>query len=124
MTYVICKVLTLDNEELGYVALKEGTSKLEDSNLWLEGEGLDDHVAELNELALLREFWPDSRDPAVTALINDPEFEPLEYEVSTLIDAATGEEAEVASLKNPAQPVERYNEACKVVARSRAGLDG
>lgn len=122
--YVIAKVLTLDDEELGYVVVKEGTSKLEDSNLWLEGEGIEDHVANLNELTLLREFWPDANDPAVQVLINDPAFEPLEYEVSTLIDAATDEEAQVESLKNPAQPIERYNEACKIVARERAGLNG
>lgn len=120
MSYLIAKIATLDDEELGYVVVKEGTAKLEDSNIWVEGEGIEEHVAKLNDLVLLKQHWPDARDPEVTALVNDPEFEPLVYTEQEVYDDATEEYAYINALKNPAQPMERYNIACEIVARRRA----
>lgn len=121
MSYVIAKILTLDDEELGYVVAKEGTAKLEDSNIWLEGEGVEEHVAKLNDLILLKQHWPDARDPEVVALTNDPAFEPLVFAEQELYDEASGETAHINALENPAQPMERYNKACEIIARRRAG---
>lgn len=120
MTYVIAKIATLDDEDLGYVVVKEGTAKLEDSNIWLEGEGIEEHVAKLNDLVLLKEHWPDARNPEVQELVNNPEFEPLVFTEQEVYDENSGEKAYINALKNPAQPMERYNTACEIVARRQA----
>jgi hypothetical protein len=120
MSYSIAKILTLDDEPLGWVVVKDGTTKLEDTNIWLADEGIEDHVAKLNDQALLAQFWPDARDPDVLELVTDENWEPLVYEETELIDEATDQVASMQALKDPSQPIQRFRKACEIVARRRA----
>ncbi len=72
MYYTICKVIDLDGQEIGYIVHKEGTKKLEDTNLWTtdEQDSLREHVATLNNKIELQQHWPDAHDPEVVALID------------------------------------------------------
>lgn len=152
MYYVICKVLDLSEVELGYVVLKEGTEKLADTNLWTEEQSdeLREHVADLNRRIELKNHWPESRDPELLALIDDPDFEPLVYgeievvdeeETQRLVDTGvitpvkdytTGSYVVADSdqhlipmrkertLIDPSQPMERYRKAAEAIATKRA----
>lgn len=79
-TFEILTVHNFDGDHQGYVVRKIGTEKLEDTNLWSELGEVREHVTDANNLALLRQYWPNPNEPEVVALIEDPDFFPLEYE--------------------------------------------
>jgi hypothetical protein len=86
-SFELLKVTDFDDIERGYVVARIGTEKLEDTNLWPELNEARDHVTEANNLALLRQFWPNPNEPEVQDLINDPDFSPLKYhEVEEIAD--------------------------------------
>lgn len=72
----------------GYVIKKVGLPKLESVNIYTPEE-YDEACAQvnyLNEITTLREFWPAPTDPEVEALIDDPEFEPVQYDAVEVPD--------------------------------------
>jgi hypothetical protein len=138
-------VFELEGDFLGYAIRDDKALKLQSTNLYSEDEGpeLADRLRELNESQAVTAVWPDARDPEVQALVNDPEFEPIEYVEDDVVDEDNsflvylkdpdGEdtldidrEASVLVYKKvrvPARPsdyFERTKKACEVVARRRA----
>lgn len=131
----------------GYTILK--FNKLGSTNLWPEGEieDLKQQIARLNDDSNIKQFWPNTRDPDVQALLNDPNFLPydtvdeqvmddansyLVYDESTrteydspVIDMAKSVLA-YKTVKVPVNSAEvqiRFKRAHEIVARRRAGLD-
>lgn len=150
MSYEAVSVYDLDGEFLGYAVKSSGVDKLHNNNLWTESPediiDLKDQLARLNDATSIRDFWPDVRDPEVTALTDDPEWEPLTYsavevedlENSVLIweeepddEAGTpgilDRDASIIATKfvdapAPAHVQARIKKACEIVARRRAGV--
>lgn len=137
-------VFELDGTFVGYAVKEENNRTLQSTHLYREdeGEALAKRVAELNESQRVLGTWPDARDPDVVALVNNPNFEPIEYVENEVIDMdksylvylkdADGEdtlevdpEASVVvyrTAKVPARPsdyFERTKKACETVARQR-----
>jgi hypothetical protein len=85
--YELVEVVAIGDEmvvgdTLGYAVKKAGLPKLEGTNLYREDE-LDEalaYVKSLNEAAELQQFMPRFDDPDVQVLLNDPNFEAVEYE--------------------------------------------
>ena len=147
--YVIVEIRDLDGSNIGFAVHKEGTLKLEDTNIWTteESDQLAEHVGALNNRVELQAHWPNAQDPDVLELIEDPNFEALEYEDQDGVDQGrlydlvqegeiriTEEDGEQIVdprdshliptiservLKDPAQPMNRYRKASEIVARRR-----
>lgn len=138
-------VFELEGNFLGYAIQEASALKLQSTNLYSEDEGeeLANRLRELNESQAVISVWPDARDPEVQALVNDPEFEPIEYVDDEVVDDensyivylkdAAGEdtleidpEASVIKYRTTKVPkytsafFERTKKACEVVARRRA----
>lgn len=78
-----------DGNFLGYaIKAAEVPSKLQSTNLYLEGEEvkLNEQLAALNENVDIRSHWPSHNDPEVQALVNDPSFMPIEYIDAQVVD--------------------------------------
>ena len=79
-----------DGNFIGSSIHKSGSQKLHTANLWKETpEDVEDFNAQLTRLrdqADVLAFWPDSSDPEVTALIDDPTWEPLSKESIEVVD--------------------------------------
>lgn len=106
--YEIVQVATLDGEVLGHAIWRRDTLKLEDTNIYKPGDDkIQDRVTDLNEDFRLRPFWPDTRDPDVQKLINDPMWEPLKRD-------------DEGMAVDPRAYMERFNLAIRLVASQRA----
>jgi hypothetical protein len=106
--YEIVRVTQLDGVEIGYAIWRVDTLKFEDTNIYEpDAKGLDERVAELNENLRLRPFWPDARDPELMALIQNPDWEPIE------LDPQTGEATDPKAMMN------RFNKAARLIAERR-----
>lgn len=88
MEYELAVVATQNGLVIGYAIKKTGLPKFESVNIYQPdevGEARDD-IRDLNKRAALREFWPTPDDLEVQALINDPDFCPVEYDEVDTID--------------------------------------
>lgn len=143
----IALVYNADGDFSGYSILKG--NKLASTNLWSEGDlaDLQAQVARLNESVNIKQYWPNTRDPEVQALLNDPNFMPYDTVMERVVDDANSylvydetqetengapvldlersvlayKDKEVA--KNPTEVSVRFKRAHEIVARRRAGLD-
>src|ERR1035437_4367821 len=90
MQYESVAIYTLGGDFVGYSILKGlGTiNKLQSVNIWSEEEmpKLTEQLGRLNGDVALRAHWPRQDDPEVLALLNDPNFMPLETEVVDVVD--------------------------------------
>src|SRR5258708_1993357 len=88
--YIACLVYDQSGEFQGYCIRKEGVVKLQSTNLYLESEiaELDVQLGRLNEDAGLKAHWPSPKDPDVVAILDNPDFMPLEYADQQVIDEA------------------------------------
>lgn len=148
--YAAVAIYDLSGDFLGY-AIRDTrtTNKLQSLNLWKEGQegGLNSQLGRLNEQAALKDHWPSLKDPEVQALLQDPSFEPIEYEEQEAVDEEkshyvykqiAGTEGEwidgdvdeeastiviktVSVPKRPTDAMLRIKKACEIVARRRAG---
>lgn len=133
----------------GYTILN--ANKLASTNLWPDAElkDLQMQIDRLNEGTNIKQFWPNTRDPEVQALLNDPNFMPYETTTEQAVDEENsyyvwdrvtqdGQPAPGASIDHnasviaykaiqvPVRPEEvtiRFKRAHEIVARRRAGLD-
>lgn len=138
-------VFTLEGELLGFAIKEDGAEKLQSTQLYPEAdaESLSKRLIELNDDQGLQAVWPDAKDPAVQALVNDPEFEPIEMVWEDVVDVENsylvpmknmhGEElpgvwddnASVVKMKSAEVPKDpsayfaRTKKACEIVARER-----
>lgn len=81
MEYELVEIASLqeDGVSYGFAIKRVGHDKLTGINILSYEEG-SVHVNDMNERAELRRFWPMPTDPEVQALIDDPAFEPVEYD--------------------------------------------
>jgi hypothetical protein len=82
-------VFTLAGDFLGFGIKEDGAQKLQSTHLYPEDTAsaeLTARLAELNTDRSLQQVWPDARDPEVQALVNDPNFEPIEMVDEDVID--------------------------------------
>jgi hypothetical protein len=90
MTYEAVTVYNLDGDFLGYGIKKPEVIQLQSVNVWNESpEEIEDLNKQLNRLTQasdILEFWPDVRDPAVVALLDDPNFMPLKTSPVSVVD--------------------------------------
>lgn len=88
MTYVMALVYDAEGNFRGYTTLNHETSKLKSTNLWTEEElpKLQEQLDRLNVGGALTAHWPNLNDPEVAALLNDPNWEPLETHVVDVVD--------------------------------------
>lgn len=147
MTFIPLALADSDNHRQGFVIYRAGASKLHETSIYTADE-VKARVAELNRDEALREVWPDANDPEVLALVNDPDFEPLEWieedvvadmdELVRLVDSGEvkldpetqqviegGEKIRTEKdrvLKDPSQPMQRIRKATETIAERR--LDG
>ena len=133
----------------GYTLLKG--DKLSSTNIWPEQEIQDLllQAKRLNDDVNIRQFWPNTRDPEVQALLNDSSFMPYETTTEQVVDdensyyrwsaydgqgnpapgAVLDRDASVLTYKAQVVPVHpeevtlRFKRAHEIVARRRAGLD-
>jgi len=86
MNYEAVMIYNTDGDFLGY-AIKSD-NKLQSTNLWTEAEvpKLKERLTELNLGNDIRKHWPHPQDPEVVALLNDPNFHPIEYADTQVID--------------------------------------
>lgn len=85
---------TLDDnpEFVGYAIQKSfedsRVQKLHSVNYWTEAEvqSLKETLARLGDQQTVLGHWPDARDPEVTAILQNPDFMPPEYEPAEAID--------------------------------------
>ena len=146
MAYKAVSIYTLEGEFLGYGLKQDGVDKLHNNNLWTESpEDVTDLKAQLgrlNDAVDIRAYWPDVRDPEVTALTDDPEFEPLTYSKVEVVDEENSlfiwieeptdespgqmdPDASIIAYKwvdapAPTDVQARIKKACEIVARRRA----
>lgn len=129
---------------LGYSIKQDGVDKLYNNNLWSQDD-IEDHkeqVQRLNAATDIRQFWPDVRDPEVQELVNNPDWEPLEYSPIEVVDednsvfvwdlepsdmhpGVMNQDESVILYKTvqapaPAHVHARIKKACEIVARERA----
>jgi hypothetical protein len=73
---------------LGYAIHHVGTTALRVTHLYEEGEeeALKTHLGRLNHGADMTAHWPDKDDPEFLALVNDPDFMPIEYIEEEVVD--------------------------------------
>jgi hypothetical protein len=154
MPYVALAAYDLDGNFVGYIPHAEGTLKIDGSNLYAEDETdkLRNRLEELNSGATIKAHWPDARDPEVVAMLEDPNFLPIETTRERIVDdensiyfwyqpdGTSGPEPpdvnnpqvdEEASIivwkeadvpKRPSDVIARVRKASEIVARKRAGL--
>lgn len=84
-TYEVLKVTDIVGNGRGYVVRKIDSERLDSINIWTDLEEVRDYVTDANNRAMLTQFWPDPADPDVTALVNDPDFAPLEFKEEEVI---------------------------------------
>jgi hypothetical protein len=146
MSYIAVSIYDLDGSFLGYGIKQEGVDKLLNNNLWTESpEDVSDlkaQLSRLNEAVDIRAYWPNVRDPEVQELVNNPNWEPLEYSPVEVVDEENSiqiwekepdneqpgildHEASVIVYKHvmapaPAHVQARIKKACETVARRRA----
>jgi hypothetical protein len=146
MSYSAVVVYDLAGAFLGYSIKQDGVDKLLNNNLWSpdDQDDLKLQLKRLNDATDIRNFWPDVRDPEVQALLDDPEFQPLELSPVEVVDEENSvfiwieepseenpfgkmdPDASIIVHKNemapsPARVQERVKNACEIVARRRAG---
>ena len=70
----------------GYTILRG--DKLASTNIWPEADlkDLQQQISRLNEDAGIKQFWPNTRDPEVQTLLNDPAFMPYETTTEQVVD--------------------------------------
>ena len=131
----------------GYTIIKG--NKLASTNIWPEDQQADlqTQVQRLNADVNIKQFWPDTRDPDVQALLNNPDFMPYEKTTEQVVDdensylvydesQRTEYDSPVLDMersvlaykdvevpKNPAEVTVRFKRAHEIVARRRAGLE-
>lgn len=86
MSYEAVLIYNTTGSFIGYGI--RGQNKLQSTNIWIEDElnSLNTRLAELNQGSNIKAYWPHPQDPEVVALLNDPEFHPIEYVDSEAID--------------------------------------
>jgi hypothetical protein len=139
MSYEAVYLYNSSNEFLGVAIKKADAPKLQSVNVWTDSpEDIADFqatLAGLNDEQELRQFWPSAHDAEVGALVEDPEWEPLElheeqvpdWEASTLVDDEYGgidqEQSNIvykpAMVPDPTEAQNRYYKAQEIVARKR-----
>lgn len=104
-----------EDELVGYVIRKVGLPKLESTNIYTtaqKDEAVED-LMDLNKRAALRQFWPAPTDPEVMALLQDPDFAPVEYDE---VDVPDLENSKVVYDTKPGPPiVEVYDGASRTI---------
>lgn len=128
------------NEFIGVAIKKSDAPKLQSVNIWSDSpEDIADFkrtLTDLNDENVLRQFWPSAHDPEVGALVEDPDWEPLElneadvpdWDASTVIDDEFGginmEKSTIvykkAMVPDPTEAQNRYYKAQRIVASARA----
>lgn len=78
---------------IGFVIKRANLPKLEGTNIYApdEYEEAKEQVRYLNEATALRQFWPMPNEPEVEELLNDPGFEPVEYDMVEVPDLDNSE---------------------------------
>lgn len=140
MNAEIAALYDLHGDFRGYTIIR--ANKLGSTNIWPEVdiEDIQRQVQRLNEGVNIKQFWPNTRDPEVQALLNDPTFMPFETTTEQVVDDENShyvyapggridEEASTLAYKAktiPVRPEEvtiRFKRAHEIVARRRAGLE-
>lgn len=141
-----------DGVFVGNAILDSQTNKLQATHVYREDEDQDlyQRISDLNVQQNLTHYWPHPQDPEVKKLVDDPDFMPLEYVATEVIDdeRSTVVFHKVADPENegawidgepdydasalayktvmiPARPTDsmlRIKAACEQVARERARL--
>lgn len=150
MSFTALAVYDLEGNFLGWTIghFEKNVYKLHTTNLWQENEGddLKDQLLRLNDQVDIKAFWPDVREPEVQALLNDPNWAPVQKvpvevpdnEKSLFVyleepreeDGFPGRIDEENSVivyteimvPSPADNLRRVKQACEIVARERASL--
>lgn len=84
--YESCYVYDLSGNQLGWIIRKAGTLGIRGTNIYDNPQELDDQLERLNNDAKIKGHWPSLLDPDVQALIQDPQWEPLEYMEDEVMD--------------------------------------
>lgn len=131
-----------DGNFIGYSIKDPNARKLQTTNIYLGSEEKDlyEQLDRLNNKQQIMSNWPDAKDPDVVALLNDPNFSPIEMIETDVVDDdnsyyvyvkdGNGEDvidqqASVLSYKKmmvPARPtdvMQRVKLACEEIAKRR-----
>lgn len=83
-------VFDLDGNFFGYVIKDAAPNifKLQSTNIYqeLEYPQAEQRIAALNQDIDIRSYWPNPKDPTVLAVLADPNFMPIEYEMKNMVD--------------------------------------
>lgn len=139
----------LDGNFLAFTIGKAGPDgtflKLHTTNVWAQEDGVDlsQQIERLNDQNNILPFWPQVRDPEVQALLDDPEFEPVQLSSLEIPDetkcvyvyleppreedgfpGAIDENNSIIVMKTIMAPssaatLKRAKAACEVIARQR-----
>lgn len=90
MAYKHVLIYSTEGDLLGYAIKGDDSLKLQSTNIWKEGEeqSLTEQLGRLNESVELSTQWPDADDPDVKAILNNPEFMPIEMHMADVVDDA------------------------------------
>jgi hypothetical protein len=148
--YVPVMIYSYDGDFIGWTIKNDQVEKLQTTNMWTDEQlsEMADQIARLNNKTGILAYWPDTRDPEVQALINDPNWEPVADEPVEVVDEENSvfiwirrpnlEEGDVGEMDEDAStlvykyvmappPVlvqARWKKAQEIVARKRAGIEG
>lgn len=88
MSFEPLAIYTMQGQFVGYAIKDPKVSKLQSTNVYLEGEEakLNERIAELNEKGDLTAVWPHPQDPEVKSLLDNPEFCPINYVERDVVD--------------------------------------
>jgi hypothetical protein len=88
MSFEPLALYTLQGQFIGYTIKDPAVSKLQTTNIYVEGEEakLNARIAELNENGDLAAVWPHPQDPEVRQLLSDREFCPINYVDREVVD--------------------------------------
>ena len=146
MQYVEALVYDVDGNFRGHAILKGDTGRLQSINLWTDEAlpAFQDTLERLNGSSAIKDHWPKLEDPEVRALLDNPEWIPLETELLDVEDEENSHyvftkdeddeevidyDASVIATKKAWIPKRqsdvqaRIREAMEIVARRRAGID-
>ena len=86
MSFEAVGIYTLEGDFWAYGI--KGPNKLQSPNVYFAGEEgqLNDRLNELNAGQDIRSTWPHPQDPDVQELLNDPNFHPIEYTETKVLD--------------------------------------
>lgn len=121
MAFDVVYVYDGEGNFLGSTIYKEGSKKLHTANLWQETpedvEDLNAQLTRVREEEGIRINWPDSEDPDVKALLDDPGWEEVPHDIRVWKDDGS---LEYTHVQDPVKVAMRIHKACETVARERA----